>query len=59
MLIALTCALPLALLAPAAAWCHGRFALAGNRYHRAVSLFAHQLRSVAAGLLFTIGFYSC
>lgn len=61
--IALTCALPLALplalLAPAAAWWPWTISLLlETTIVAAVSLFCGiSLRSVAAGLLFTIGFY--
>jgi len=59
MFIALTCALPLALLAPAAAWWPWTVSLMlESAIVAAVSLFCGiSLSSVTAGLLFTIGFY--
>ena len=58
-LVALTYALPLALLAPASAWWPWTLSLIlESSIIAAVSLFCgFSLRSVAAGLLFTIGFY--
>ena len=58
-LIALTCALPLALLAPAAAWWPWTVSLLMEAWIiAAVSLFCgFSLRSVAGGLLLTVGFY--
>ena len=58
-LIALSCALPLALLAPVAAWWPWAVSLLLEAWIiSAVSLFCgFSLRSVAAGLLFTVGFY--
>jgi len=57
--IALTCALPLALLAPATAWWPWTVSLLlESAIIATVSLFCGiSLRSVAAGLLFTVGFY--
>lgn len=58
-LVALVYALPLALLAPAATWWPWTVSLVlESLMIAAVSLFCgFSLRSVAAGLLFTIGFY--
>lgn len=58
-LIALTYALPLALLVPASAWWPWIISLLlESLIIAAVSLFCgFSLRSVAAGLLFTVGFY--
>ena len=59
-LIALSCALPLGLLAPASAWWPWTVSLLlESLMIAAISLFcAFSLRSVAAGLLLTIGFYA-
>jgi ABC-type transport system involved in multi-copper enzyme maturation permease subunit len=59
MLIALSCAAPLALFAPAAAWWPWTLSLLlETAIVAAVALFCGiSLRSVSAGLLFSVGFY--
>jgi len=59
LLIALACAVPLALLAPAMAWWPWTVSLMLEAWIiAAISLFCgFSLRNVSAGLLFTVGFY--